>query len=420
MVAPPTHGQRAWRLPLALAPLRHRDYALLWTASLVSNVGTWMEIVAIGSLLARHTGRASDLGVLAAAGFLPTALFSPIGGVIADRVRRKRFLLQTLAVDTVLACVLALLLATGAWTPAILWAIVFIEGCSTSLSMPNRQALMPDLVPPEELLAAVGLSSTAWNGGRVLGPLLAGLLIAATSTTWAVIANAASFVVMLIAATFIRLPERARATGPIGMFTRIAEGAAAVCSNPRCRFALLSVVGLSLSAAPFIGLLPIVAHNTFKGGAGTTSLFVTAQGLGAIIGALSVPRLASMFGRERVILGALLTLCPSLLLYGLGSSTAVAALALVVIGGAYFAVLVSTQGMLQAEAPAALKARALSMFSVALGLGYVVSVTVNGYAADAWSLRGVHVAQGVLSAIAASALWAYSHQKGHREAESTR
>lgn len=106
--------------PSALRPLRHKNFLLLWTASLVSNIGTWMEIVAIGSLLATNTARARDLGILAAAGFLPTAVFAPIGGAISDRVPRKPFLLITLGFDTALAIALAALLATGRWTPALL------------------------------------------------------------------------------------------------------------------------------------------------------------------------------------------------------------------------------------------------------------------------------------------------------------
>ena len=96
---------------------------LLWSASLVSNIGTWMEIVAIGSLLAKDTGRARDLGILAAAGFLPTAIFAPLGGAISDRVPRKAFLIATLGFDTALAIVLAVVLGTGRWTPGLLWVV---------------------------------------------------------------------------------------------------------------------------------------------------------------------------------------------------------------------------------------------------------------------------------------------------------
>ena len=382
--------------PSALRPLRHRNFALLWTASLVSNIGTWMQIVAIGSLLAKDTARARDLGILAAAGFLPTAVFAPIGGAISDRVPRKPFLLITLGFDTALAIVLAALLATGRWTPGLLWAIVFVEGGSSALSLPNRQALMPELVPPEDLPAAVGLGSIAWNGGRVVGPLLAGVVIAASSSTWAVAINAASFVAMFVAVLFIKLPIRPVARSIGGLLRQLREAAAYVRRSARSRFAMLSVVALAISAGPFIGLLPIVAHNVFRGGAGTTSIFVTAQGLGAIVGALIVPRMGEQWGRERALLIGFGSLAPGLLAYSVAPSTAVAAAALVLIGAGYFCVLVSGQALLQLDAPVALRARVMALFSIALGLPYVVAVTVHGFVGDAWGLRETH---GVMAAI---------------------
>ncbi len=386
--------------PSALRPLRHRNFALLWSASLVSNIGTWMQIVAIGSLLAKDTARARDLGILAAAGFLPTAVFAPIGGAISDRVSRKPFLLLTLGFDTALAITLAVLLATEHWTPGILWAIVFVEGCSAALSLPNRQALMPELVPADDLPAAVGLGSIAWNGGRVVGPLLAGVVIAAFSTTWAVTINAASFVVMLVAVAFITLPARPIRRTSGGLVRQLRDAAGHVRRSARSRFAILSIVALALSAGPLIGLLPIVSQNVFRGGAGTTAVFVTAQGLGAILGALTVPRLGERWGREGALVVGFAALAPALLIYAVAPSSAVAAAALVVIGGGYFCVLVSSQALLQLDAPIELRARVMALFSIALGLPYVVAVTVHGFVGDAWGLRETHMAMAALTGLA--------------------
>ena len=358
-----------------------------------------MEIVAIGSLLARDTARARDLGILAAAGFLPTAVFAPIGGAISDRVARKPFLLITLGFDTALAIVLAVLLGTGRWTPGLLWAIVFVEGCSGSLSLPNRGALMPELVPAEDLPAAVGLGSISWNGGRVIGPLLAGVVIAAFSTTWAVVINAISFVLMLIAVCFIVLPKRQPKTATGGLLRQLGEAARHIRRSRTSTFALVSIMGLALSAGPFIGLLPIVAHNVFRGGAGTTSIFVTAQGLGAIIGALIVPKLSGRWGRQRTLLIGFASLAPALVVYATAPLMAIAAAALVVVGGGYFCVLVSGQAILQMDAPTHLRARVLALFSIALGLPYVVAVTVHGFVGDAWGLRQTHLVMAAITAV---------------------
>ncbi len=359
-----------------------------------------MEIVAIGSLLAKGTGRARDLGILAAAGFLPTAVFAPIGGAISDRVRRKPFLLATLGFDTALAILLAVLLATGSWTPGVLWAIVFVEGCSSALSVPNRQALMPELVPPEDLGAAVGLGSIAWNGGRVLGPLLGGVVIASLGTTWAVSINAASFVAMFLAVLFIKLPERSLATDRGGIIKQLGVAVRHVTSHQRSRFAMVAIIALAASAGPFIGMLPIVAHNVFSGGAGTTSMFVSAQGFGAIIGALLVPKMSTRWGREMALLVGFAALVPALALYAAAPVTAVAVAALVPIGGGYFCVLVSSQSLLQLDAPTELRARVMALFSVALGLPYVIAVTGHGFAGDAWGLRQAHFAMAAITALA--------------------
>ena len=385
--------------PAALRPLRHRNFLLLWTASLVSNIGTWMEIVAIGSLLATNTARARDLGILAAAGFLPTAVFAPIGGAISDRVPRKPFLLITLGFDTALAIALAALLATGRWTPGLLWAIVFVEGCSSALSLPNRQALMPELVPPEDLAAAIGLGSIAWNGGRVVGPLLAGVVIAAFGSTFAVAVNATSFIAMFVAVLFIQLPIRPAARSIGGLVRQLREAAGFVRQSARSRFAMVSIVALAISAGPFIGLLPIVAHNVFGGGAGMTSVFVTAQGLGAIAGALTVPRMGERWGRERALLMGFGSLPPGLLVYSLARSAAVAAAALVLIGAGYFCVLVSAQALLQFDAPVALRARVMALFSIALGLPYVVAVTAHGFVGDVWGLRQTHLVMAAITTL---------------------
>lgn len=363
-----------------------------------------MEIVAIGSLLAKGTGRARDLGILAAAGFLPTAVFAPVGGAISDRVPRKAFLLATLGFDTALAIVLAVVLGTGRWTPGVLWAIVFVEGCSGALSLPNRQALMPELVPAEDLSAAVGLGSISWNGGRVVGPLLGGVVIAAFGTTWAVVANAASFVAMLVAVFFIQLPARPLARAVGGVIAQLKVAAGHLRSRRRSRFAIASIIALASTAGPFIGMLPIVAHNVFRGGAGTTSIFVTAQGVGAIVGALSVPRLGERFGRERALLAGFALLVPGLFLYARAPNTAVAAAALVAIGGGYFCAIVSGQALLQMDAPPHLRARVMALFSVALGLPYVIAVTAHGYLADARGLRQSHLVMAALTALALAGL----------------
>jgi MFS family permease len=388
----------------AFRPFKHRNFTLLWSANLVSNVGTWMETIAVGAILARDTKKAAALGIAAAASFVPLALLAPVGGLLSDRVHRKKFLLATLAFDCLLAVVLAGLIATGHRSPALLSAVLFLEGCSAALSLPNRQAIMPDLVPKEDLLAAVALGSASWNGGRIVGPLLAGLLISATSPAWAVSANAVSFAFMLVAAFFIQLPQPKRSEIADSVKNRIDEGLNAIRSVPDNRLALILIAILATTAGPFIGLIPIVAQNVFGGGPKTISLFVTAQGAGAVVGVLTAASIAERIGRKLAIAWAFVLLAAALILYGRAPNTPLAAGALVVIGACYFTVLTGCQGLLQRNTPTEKRARVLAIFSVALGGPYALAVTFSGYFADHIGLRLLTALQGVATLLTIGAL----------------
>ena len=388
----------------AFRPLKHRNFTLLWSANLVSNIGTWMETIAVGAILARDTKKAAALGLAAAASFVPMALLAPVGGLISDRVHRKKFLLGTLAFDLFLAVVLAALIATDHRSPVLLSGVLFLEGCSAALSLPNRQAIMPDLVPKEDLLAAVALGSASWNGGRIVGPLLAGLLISATSPAWAVSANAASFAFMLVAAFFIQLPQPKRSALADSVQSRIAEGLDAVRTVPDNRLALMLIAILATTAGPFIGLIPIVAQNVFGGGPKTISLFVTAQGAGAVVGVLTAASIAERIGRKQAIAWAFAIISVALILYGRAPTTAVATGGLVIIGACYFTIMTGCQGLLQRNTPSEKRARVLAIFSVALGGPYAVAVTVAGFSADRIGLRFITVSQGVLTLLAIGVL----------------
>src|SRR5579862_2141536 len=138
----------------ALRPLQHRNFALLWWAALLSNVGSWMQTVAVGVLVTTRTGRPGWTGLVAAAGFLPNGLLSPLGGVMADRLDRRRWLFLTTAGETTFATCLTVLAATGYATPIVVTLLVFGGGAMAAVGFPAYQAMLPDLVPPSELGSA--------------------------------------------------------------------------------------------------------------------------------------------------------------------------------------------------------------------------------------------------------------------------
>jgi MFS family permease len=386
-------------LPPSLRPLKYRNYALFWTANLVSNIGTWMETVAVGALVARETGKASAVALAAASAFLPMALFAPIGGLIGDRVHRKRFLMATVTFDMTLAFVLAFLVSKGVKSPQVLSVVLFLEGCSSALSLPNRSALTPDLVPPEELLSAISLGSASWNGGRIFGPVVAGVVIALTNVSTALVLNAISFGVLVIAAFFIRIPDRRGEPDGLGVIARLSQGVTAVSRSSTSRLALGLVALMAFTSGPFIGLIPIVAEKVF-GNAFLNTRLITAQGIGAVLGTLIGPSIAERIGRRGLLAGGFCVIPFAMLAYALAPNAWFAAAALIPVGACYFTVLTGSQTLLQQATPPELRARTAAIFSVSLGGAYVPAIALAGWAADRYGLRHVITVQAGLGAIA--------------------
>ena len=282
-VAPSTlPPRRRWG---GLAPLRHRNYALVFAGGTISNLGTWMETVAVGDLVADRTGQAGWTALVAAAGFLPMGLLGPVGGAIADRVDRRRFLLLTTALQLACAAVLTVLAATDHVSPPVVAAVVFVAGCVQGIGFPAYLAMVPDLVQNDEVLAATSLNQAQWNLGRVLGPALAGVAIALGSYTAAFAINAVSFAAMLLAWRALDLPPTEPSTDTDGLWTRMATGARAAWAEPGVRSAIIVISVVALTASPFISLIPAMARVRHGGSSSLTSWFVSAQGVGAVIGA---------------------------------------------------------------------------------------------------------------------------------------
>ncbi len=393
MAAEPSSPRRG--RSVAFAPLRYRNYALVWTAGLISNVGTWMETVAVGDLVADRTGQAGWTALVAAAGFLPMGLLGPIGGAFADRLDRRFMLIVMTATQMVCAVALTLLAATDNATPAAVAVVVFVAGCVAGIGFPAYAAMLPDLVPADDLLAAMSLSQAQWNLGRVVGPALAGLAIYFGSYTTAFALNAVSFAAMLVALRLLRLEKRPKPTDDDGLWTRIVVGARAAHAEPGVRSAILMISVVALTASPFIALIPAMARVRYDGASSLTSWFVTAQGVGAVVGAFLLPVLAARFGRYRMLLVSFVLLPAALVLYGLAPTPAAATVALVGVGGTYMFVFSGIGTVVQLRAPAALRARVLSFYFLALGVLYPIGAVVQGPLADRIGLGEMTILSGI-------------------------
>jgi MFS family permease len=379
----------------SFAPFRHRAFRLVWFGAMVSNIGTWMETTALSYYVADHA-KASWSGIVAAAGFLPTAILSPVGGAWADRFRRRNVLIWTNAASGVIAAAIALIVATGDATPAILAIMALAAGCANAVGFPSFQATLPDLVPPDELVSAIGLSSTQWNLGRILGPTAAGVAIWIGGVPAALWCNAVSFLAVIVAVAMARIPLSPRTKRPI--LQAIRDSIHFGRTNAAVRSMLPMMFIVALIGAPFIGFIAQMATKVFHTKQSGTSLLVTAQGVGAVIAGASVGALTHRFGIRRVMVGAVSFFGPAIVVYGLAPHIVIAAIAVALAGGGYMACISSFSSITQQSAPPELRGRALTLNNFVLGFAYPLGLFIEGPIADATSLRAVTVGSGVLLA----------------------
>jgi MFS family permease len=363
-----------------------------------------MQTVALGILVFARTDQPGWTGLVAAAGFLPIGLLAPLGGALADRLDRRRWLIVTTFAEMLFAAVLAVLAATGRDTPVVLVVLAFLGGAAGAIGFPAYQAIVPDLVPREDLLGAVSLSSAQFNLGRVIGPALAGVALLSHNYALVFGINAASFGAVVVALMMVRLPRPLGQAGPMRIVQRIADGARAAIAEPGCRSAILLIAIVALLASPFIALVPAMSGALHHGRSDPvfTAVLVTAQGVGAVIGALALPALAERVGRLTMMRFALFLLPVLLVNYGLAPSLWWSATAFLFVGAGYILVLSGLNTVVQLRAPAEARGRILSIYMMGLGIVYPIGAVLQGWIADRTGVRAVTV-WGAVALLAAMA-----------------
>ena len=243
-------------------------FAILWTGAFVSNIGTWMETLSVGILVTDATNQAIWTGLVAAAGFVPSAVLGPFGGALADRVPRRRLLLITTAIQTIFAGTLTALAATGQTRPGLVTLIVFGAGCTQAIGFPAYQAVLPDLVPKEDLIGAVALSSAQWNLGRVVGPALAG---DRHQRRWLHVGVRHQHAQLLRGDLRGRPapdPPSRSSAAPSRCSRRSEKASPTRVVIPGLRVVVAYMAVNTLLAAPFIALIPAMAEKVFDSGRG--------------------------------------------------------------------------------------------------------------------------------------------------------
>lgn len=386
----------------ALEPLRHRSFRLVWSGSLVSNIGTWMQAAALGYYTAHLTQSAGWSAIVAAGEFAPTALLGPIGGAIADRYPRRVVFLTATLVQGALAAGLTTAMALGRPGAPLLAVFALANGCVFALGFPSYGAIIPRLVPKDVLPGAIGLGSASWNLGRVVGPLIGTLLYQATSIAWVLAVNALSFLATAVALATVRVSEDDR--NPAPLLSAIAAGFRFVRGDPGLRLNAGAICLNALCVAPFIGLIPVMVEKEFGGGKTAVGWLIAGQGIGAVATGAVFGMVTNRFGVRRVLVWAM-TLNPlALILYALAPNAVVALPPIVACGSLYFFVLSATNTIANLRAPANLLGRVLSLNQVMLGGVYAFSLNLEGQLGDRLGLREVSVGGALVSLVVLAAL----------------
>lgn len=386
----------------SLAPFRSRNFTLMWSGALLSNIGTWMESVGLSYYVARTTGRASLSALVGAAAFLPNGVLGPIGSAMADRWSRRRMLVTGNALSAVVAAILAVWVGGGTATPLGIAGLSFVAGCIGAFTFPAFQSTLPDLVDREHLVAGVGLSNAQWNLGRIIGPSFAAIAISIGGIGAALWCNAASFFAVIVAVSWVKVPRRNGDRRPV--FRAVADGIRFALGHPAMRRMLVVMVLTIGIASPFIAFVSLMATKVFHGDARSTSVLVTAQGIGAVGAAFTLGSVTKRFGGSSVMFGAVTLLCPALVAYGLAPRLWLAATMLTLVGLCYGYAFTSFASVAQQSAPDEMRGRVLAVNFLVLGLLFPVGSFIQGQIADAIGLRWTTAGSGIVLGVGLLAL----------------
>ena len=335
-------------------------------ASVISNIGSWMQILAQGWLILSLTDSPFYLGLVGLVRAVPTITLSMIGGVIADRFDRRHVLLITQLVMLSSSLALGALVATGLVEVWHILVITFLSAIFFAVDNPTRQALVPDLVGKDRLTSAIGLNSAAWNGAAIIGPSIAGILIAVVSISGAFFLNAASYVPVIFAVLAIPPIER-MTQAKRSVLGQLGDGVSYIRSQRAIWGILLLIAIPSLGARPYIQMMPVFARDVLGLGAGGYGVLMAASGIGALAGALATASLGN--SSRRGILLLVVTGSLGVALVGFSQSQWLAvSLALVLLVGAASTMMMSTaNALLQGLVPGDMRGRVMSVYTLIAG-----------------------------------------------------
>jgi len=383
---------------------RHRNYRLFFTGQIVSVAGSWMQNIALAWLVIQLSGSPLAVGALAFCRFLPFLLFGLAAGVVIDRFDTRRLLIATQGAAMLVSIALAVVTLAGWATLPVVYALAAAGGLVLVFDAPGRQTLTFQMVGQSELQNAVALNAGVFNASRVIGPAIAGLVIAAVGTGLCFVVNAFSFLAVLVALSLMRDEELFSVEKRPGtkVVSGIREGLAWAVHEPITRIVLAVVTVVSLVGFNFNVLVPLLASQTLDVGAGTFGVLSASFGLGALVGALATASLRE--ARPRVFVGGAIGFSLAMLGLALVHSVDAALVLLLLLGMSFSFFTSSANALVQLASPPHLRGRVMSLYLFAFaGLTPIGGLVAGGLA----DRGGTPLAFGVAGVAALAAIaWA--------------
>ena len=350
----------AWRA------LRHRNFRLFFTGQSISLIGTWMTRIATAWLVYRLTGSALLLGVVGFAGQIPTFLLAPFAGVLVDRINRRNLLVWTQVLAGVQSLVMAGLTLAKIITIHEIIALSAFQGLINAFDMPGRQAFLVQMVEEKQDLGnAIALNSSMVNMARLIGPALAGIIIAAVGEGYCFAIDGLSYIAVVISLLMMTVQIAPARRATTSMFDQLREGWSYVTGFHPIRTILSLFALLSLMGMPFVILMPIFASQVLHGGPHTLGFLMGASGIGALISAVSLALRKNVRGLTTMIQISAAIFGAGLVLFGLSSNLLLSLLLMMVVGFGMMQGMAASNTVVQTLVPEDKRGRVMSFYTMA-------------------------------------------------------
>jgi MFS family permease len=393
-----------------LGALRHRNYRLFLTGQIISTIGTWMQSVAMPWLALQLTHNALLVGLVLAAQFMPVLLGSQFGGVVADRYRKRTVLLVTQTLFTIPSLSLFVVSSTGHAQFWMIMVAAIATGTINLFDVPSRQAFVIEMVGRQDLMNAIALNSSVFNLAAVVGPAVAGLLIAAVGVPICFLANSVSYLGAIVALLLMRnLPAVVRHGAEQPVFARIAEGASYARHEPVVGMLLVAVAVFSLFAMNRLTLIPFFADQVLHVGARGFGFLLGSMGLGALVGALTLAINPGASDPPRQLWMAMIWVA-ALLAFSISRVFALSLVTLFIAGYCQISFVATANNRIQTITPDHLRGRVMALYAQALiGVGPIGSMQAGALA----TLFGAPVAMAIGAVVAGSVILAIRITRPH-------